>query len=231
MNIQQTKEMVLAVCDAVIENKPLLTEVDGKIGDGDHGIGMALGMGKVKERLLAKDFQSVNEVFQETGMTMLESMGGASGVIFSALFFGGLKGLEKTDRLDGEFLTKMFRGALETIKKRGKAQPGDKTMVDALEPAVTAMEAARENWAGTEKRGDYFLTELLKIAAEAADCGVEKTKQYVAKFGRAKSLMERSVGYQDAGATSVAIIFHAMAEYTEKLQAQECAGQKERCPG
>lgn len=229
MNIEQTKDMILAVCDAVIENKPLLTEVDSKIGDGDHGIGMALGMGKVKERLLEKDFQSVNEVFQETGMTMLESMGGASGVIFSALFFGGLKGLEKTDRMDGEFLTKMFRGALETIKKRGKAQPGDKTMVDALEPAVAAMEETRENWTGTEERGDDFLAELLKTAAEAADGGVEKTKQYTAKFGRAKSLMERSIGYQDAGATSVAIIFHAMAEYTEKLQAQECAGQGERC--
>lgn len=227
MNTKQTKEMVLAVCDAVIENKPLLTEVDSKIGDGDHGIGMALGMGKVKAQLLEKDFQSVNEVFQEAGMTMLESMGGASGVIFSALFFGGLKGLEKTDRLDGEFLTKMFRGALETIKKRGKAQPGDKTMVDALEPAVIAMEMEIESALGAGR--GCSLAELLKTAAEAADGGVEKTKQYTAKFGRAKSLMERSIGYQDAGATSVAIIFHAMAEYTEKLQAQECAGQGERC--
>ena len=207
LNVEQTKEMILAVCDAVIENKPYLTEVDSKIGDGDHGIGMALGMEKVKTVLAEKKFQSVNEVFQETGMTMLESMGGASGVIFSALFFGGLKGLEKTDVLDGELFAKMMRGALETIKKRGKAQPGDKTMVDALEPAVISM----------ERSADRNLISLLQKAAAAADEGVELTKQYVAKFGRAKSLMERAVGYQDAGATSVSIIFHAMEQYVKGL--------------
>ena len=130
-------------------------------------------------------------------------MGGASGVIFGSMFLGGIKGYEKITELDGENLTKIMRGSLESIKTRGKAQVGDKTMVDALEPAVIAME-------GADKED---LAALLKAAAEAAKEGVENTKKYVAKFGRAKSLMERAIGHQDAGATSVSIIFEAMYTY------------------
>lgn len=254
LDTEQTKNMILAVCDAVIENKPYLTEVDSRIGDGDHGIGMALGMEKVKARLAGSGagsldsvgslngtgslngaggldgagslngagfyLHTVNDVFRETGMAMLESMGGASGVIFSAMFFGGLKGLEPSEVLDGQFLTKMFRGALETIKKRGKAQPGDKTMVDALEPAVIAMETMISDYQdkeGLKAGAQISLFRLLSAAAKAADGGVEATKQYTAKFGRAKSLMGRAVGYQDAGATSVSIIFHAMEKYVGEL--------------
>ena len=137
---------------------------------------------------------------------MLNSMGGASGVIFGSMFLGGVKGMPVSDKLDGIQFAQIMRGALEAIKARGKAQVGDKTMVDALEPAVIAM----------EKESQEDLEPVLESAKTAAWDGVENTKQYVAKFGRSKSLMERAIGYQDAGATSVAIIFEAMYNYVKE---------------
>ena len=207
LDIEQTTDMVISACDAIIKNRPYLTEIDSKIGDGDHGIGMSGGMEKARTALNEKrPFKDVNSVFKTTGMAMLNSMGGASGVIFGSMFLGGVKGLELKTELTGSCLALIMRGALSTIKERGKAQVGDKTMVDALEPAVIAMEA--------ETTDD--LAAVLKAASKAAYEGVEQTKAYVAKFGRAKSLMERAVGYQDAGATSVAIIFDAMYQYVNQ---------------
>lgn len=208
LTIDQTTDMIIMACNAIIENKPFLTEVDSKIGDGDHGIGMAGGMEKAKAELEAKrPFADVNSVFKTTGMSMLNSMGGASGVIFGSMFIGGIKGLDAMTELDGENLTKILRRSLESIKARGKAQVGDKTMVDALEPAVIAMENGDQ--------GD--IEALLSDATDAAKQGVEDTKNYIAKFGRAKSLMERAIGHQDAGATSVAIIFEAFYQYVKAI--------------
>jgi len=198
MTVEQVTDMIIYACDAIIENKPYLTDIDSAIGDGDHGIGMAGGMAKAKEALLAeRPFPDVNAVFKTTGMSMLNSIGGASGVIFGTMFLGGVKGMGALS------LAKLMRGSLEAVKERGKAQPGDKTMVDALELAVLAM----ENSTGDD------LPAALAAAKDAAHKGVEDTKQYVAKYGRAKSLLERAIGHQDAGATSVAIIFEAMHSY------------------
>lgn len=208
LTIEQTTDMIIRACEAIISNKPYLTEVDSKIGDGDHGIGMAGGMEKAKGVLEAnRPFQDINSVFKNTGMTMLNSMGGASGVIFGSMFLGGIKGLDSVTVLDGEVLTKIMRGSLEAIKKRGGAQVGDKTMVDALEPAVIAMEDGDKE----------DLIALFEVAANAAKQGVEDTKKYIAKFGRAKSLLERAVGYQDAGATSVFIIMESMYTYCKEI--------------
>ena len=211
ITIEQTTDMILAACQAIIDNKPFLTEVDSKTGDGDHGIGMAGGMEKAGKALREKrPFPDINTVFKTTGMAMLNSMGGASGVIFGSMFLGGIKGLSPLSVLDGDGFTCIMRGS-EAIKARGKANVGDKTMVDALEPAVIAME--------TSDRSD--LTALLGTAAKAAEEGVENTKNYIARFGRAKSLMERAIGYQDAGATSVSILITSMYRYLQELQKTE----------
>ncbi|HML35867.1 MAG TPA: dihydroxyacetone kinase subunit DhaL [Bacillota bacterium] len=208
LTVEQTTDMIINACDAIVGQKAYLTEVDSRIGDGDHGIGMSGGMEKAKAALAAnRPFADVNSVFQTTGMTMLNSMGGASGVIFGSMFLSGVKGMATLTELDGESFTKIMRTSLEAIKARGGAKVGDKTMVDALEPAVLAMEK-------TEKQD---LVRLLAEAQAAALEGVEATKNYIAKFGRAKSLMERAVGWQDAGATSVAIIFTAMHQYVQGL--------------
>ena len=207
LSIEQAKEMLIYVADRIIENKPYLTEIDSAIGDGDHGIGMAGGMQKAKAKLEAQEsFDSVYDVFAMAGKAMLMSMGGASGVIFGSLYLAGAKGMKPGTELTAEDLAAMERKSLEAIKERGKASVGDKTMVDALEPAVEAMEAASHKG----------LLEMLKEAEKAAYQGVENTKGQLAKYGRAKSLLERAIGHQDAGATSVAIIFRSMREFVEK---------------
>lgn len=206
ININDAKNMLIYVADKIIESKPYLTEVDSAIGDGDHGIGMAGGMEKAKKKLLSRDdFTSVYEVFEVAGKEMLMSMGGASGVIFGSLYLAGAKGMEKKPELTGKDFAEMERKSLAAIKERGKAEIGDKTMVDALEPAVIAL----------EEHSEESLLEMFKKAEAAAKDGVEKTKDYQAKYGRAKSLLERAIGHQDAGATSVWIIFRSMREYIE----------------
>lgn len=209
LNYSQVREMLLYIADQIIASKPLLTQVDSEIGDGDHGIGMERGMKKAAEKLRSmEDGSDVYALFREMGKSMLMSMGGASGVIFSTLFMGGTGGKAACVELDSQALCDLMEGGLTKIKERGRAQVGDKTMVDALEPAVERMKAC----AG---RGDLGF--MLAQAAQAAQEGMEATKNYQAKYGRAKSLMERALGHQDAGATSTWIIFRSMAEYMEKM--------------
>ena len=204
LSTEQTMEMILHCCDAIIANKDYLTEVDSAIGDGDHGIGMSGGMQKAAENLRKKmTFDNVNDIFKMTGMSMLSSMGGASGVIFGTMFLGGIKGLEPTPALDAAAMARIMRGGLDAICQRGKAQEGDKTMVDALAPAVKALEANQ----------DQDLVVAMEAAAAAAKDGAEKTRGYVAKFGRSRYMGERALGHMDAGAVSVSIIFAAMREY------------------
>lgn len=210
LNIQQTKEMLLAAANAIIASVPLLTEVDRVIGDGDHGVGIGGGMEKAKEALEKMDQPAdINSLFKNMGMAMINSMGGASGVIFGTMFLGGVKGLPAKNELDCATMAQMCRKSVDAIKQRGQAQVGDKTMVDAYEPAVEAMEA----YAGDD------LAEMLSAAAEAAEKGVESTKNFIAKFGRARYLGERALGHQDAGATSVSIIISAMRDYVKGLSA------------
>lgn len=207
LTVNQVKDMFFYVGEKVIENKPLLTKIDSTIGDGDHGIGMAVGFSKANENLDAKEFDTVNDVFKTIGMSMINSMGGASGVIFGTMFLGGIKDLEERNELDLLLLTELFKKSLDAIKARGKAELGDKTMIDALEPAVEAL-------VNSKKEESNFL-EAIRKAEIAASEGVEATKKYIAKFGRAKFVGERAIGHQDAGATSVWIIFKSMREWIE----------------
>ncbi|MCB6202122.1 dihydroxyacetone kinase subunit DhaL [Extibacter muris] len=206
LRAQDARRMLIYIADKIIEKKPCLTEIDSAIGDGDHGIGMAGGMKKAKEKLeKMADEENVYAVFEAAGKAMLMSMGGASGVIFGSLYLAGAKEMEPRPAITAGDLAQMEQKSLLAIQERGRAKVGDKTMVDALSPAVDAMKA---NCA-------QGLLPMLKAAEAAALQGVEDTKRYVAKFGRAKSLMERAVGYQDAGATSVWLIFQGMREYVE----------------
>ena len=203
---EDVRNMLLYIADKIIAKKPYLTEIDSAIGDGDHGIGMAGGMRKVKKELLAMQGETdVYKLFEAAGTEMLMSMGGASGVIFGSLYLAGAKGTKAQDFLKAEDLACMERRSLEAIQERGKAVKGDKTMVDALLPAVEAL----------EKNKEETLLQALQAAETAALQGVEDTKGYMAKFGRAKSLLERAVGHQDAGATSVWLIFQGMREFVE----------------
>lgn len=207
LNEQNVRDMIAHTASAFQDNKTFLTEVDSKIGDGDHGIGMCGGMQKARDTVFdCADCGNAYQLFEKAGKAMLMSMGGASGVIFGSLYLAGAKGQEAKASLDAADIAEMMEKSLIAIKDRGKAQVGDKTMVCALEPAVEAMKR-------TTSEG---LVPMLKAAEEAAAQGVENTKECIARFGRAKSLMERAVGHQDAGATSVWIIFRAMREFAEQ---------------
>lgn len=206
LSAEDARNMLLYIADKIIAKKPYLTEIDSAIGDGDHGIGMAGGMQKAKKKLIKMgEATNAYEVFEAAGKAMLLSMGGASGVIFGSLYLAGATGMDAKAVLTPEDLAKMERKSLVAIQERGKANVGDKTMVDALVPAVEALEA----------NSDKGLLEMLKAAEEGARQGMENTKEYLAKFGRAKSLMERAIGFQDAGATSVWLIFQGMREFVE----------------
>lgn len=206
---QQTCDMFQFVGEKVIENKSLLTQVDSAIGDGDHGIGMSLGFSTAIQNIKERNPDSINEVFRVIGMSMINSMGGASGVIFGTMFLGGIENLPIVDNLNLRTLSGIVANSVNAVKRRGKASMGDKTMVDALEPASKALSrcAAQSD----------SLYEGLKGAEDSARHGMENTKDYVARFGRAKSLGQRAIGFQDAGATTVWIIFRSMREWLEQV--------------
>lgn len=206
LNAVSVKALLFSVAEAVVEAEPMLTKVDSAIGDGDHGIGMKGGLKKAHVELLKlADGDNAYTPFSVAGNAMLMSMGGASGVIFGSMFMAGPKGEEPKSVLEAADIAHMMRKALTAIQERGHAQVGDKTMVDALAPAVDALEANAEKG----------MLAMLRAGEAAALAGVESTKNFEAKFGRAKT-QSTSIGFQDAGATSVWVIIKAMADFVEK---------------
>ncbi|MDM8214551.1 dihydroxyacetone kinase subunit DhaL [Enterococcus hirae] len=205
MSGNDCKRMVEYVANQLIANEGRLGEIDQKIGDGDHGIGMANGAKAILKTLEGLKDPTPFMVFKDAGMAMMESMGGASGIIFSALFLGLAKTAKSSEAFSGKEFLEGIRAAVASIQKRGKAALGDKTMLDALIPAERAMEHSQKE----------AILPMLEQAVPAAYAGVEKTKEYPAKFGRAKFLGDRTIGYQDAGATSVALILESMKNYLE----------------
>lgn len=198
LNTSQLKDMMIYMCGEMIKSKEIMCEADRHIGDGDHGIGMAKGFEVARENLANQTFDDVYKVLFTIGRTMIKEMGGASGIIFGMLFYAGSKDVKPSMTLSVNDFTLVFEKALSEIKKRGQAQPGDKTVVDALQPMVEAM---RQN---VEK--DLAYKEMVKIAFDAANRGKDDSKKYIAKYGRAKTLVERAIGYPDAGAVSLTLI-------------------------
>jgi dihydroxyacetone kinase-like protein len=200
----QVREMVVRVADAIIAAEDYLSEADRNLGDGDHGIGMKRGMLAVKEKLSALDAAApIDKIFQTAGMAMMSSMGGASGVIFGSFYLGGAKAVPGIESLDSTSFAAFLQGACDAIMTRGKAQPGDKTMVDALHPAAAAAQTVVI----------HSLVDAAEIIATAAEGGREASKEMIATLGRAKTLGEATLGHPDAGACSIAIILRTMADY------------------
>jgi dihydroxyacetone kinase-like protein len=198
------KSMLLAVAGRVIASEPVLSEADRNLGDGDHGLGMQRGMTAVKDKLgaLSGD-EPIDRILSTAGMAMMSSMGGASGAIFGTLFRDGGKALAGCGSFGAPELAVFLRAACDGVMARGKAKPGDKTMVDALAPAAAA---------AAEAAGQP-LPEAMAAVAAAAAAGAEASKAMVATLGRAKSLGQASVGHPDAGALSVTIILEAMGDF------------------
>ena len=203
LDVAQVKAAFAYIADNMIASKDRLTQADQAIGDGDHGIGMARGFEAVKAMLAEKSLSQVEDIFMTTGTTLLSSIGGASGAIFGSFFIGAAKGLKGCDALDADSFKKAVISSLEMVKKRGNAQIGDKTMVDALEPAANT---------AAQYIGDS-LSELATLVYTAAFEGMEKTKTFTAKIGKAKTLGERTIGFADPGAISITLIFQFLNDY------------------
>jgi dihydroxyacetone kinase-like protein len=195
--------MFLYVAGRIQDSQDLLTQADQAIGDGDHGTGMARGFAAVQARLEASPPATVADLLKTTGMALLTSIGGASGVIFGTLFRGGARNLTGVTLFDSETLSLMLTDGLAAVQERGKANPGDKTMVDALTPA--AAKAAEMTAA--------LLDESLPAVADAARLGMEATKGMVAATGKARALGPRAIGFADPGALSMYLILDFMAQY------------------
>ncbi|MFI5890219.1 dihydroxyacetone kinase subunit DhaL [Actinoplanes sp. NPDC051513] len=185
------------------EHKQMLTELDSAIGDADHGANMDRGMTAVVTVLQNEGPSRPSEIFKRTGMTLVSTVGGASGPLYGTAFLRMSATAGDAEQLDGADVAKLFRAALEGVAARGKAVPGDKTMIDALSPAVEALEEAVAS--------GQPLGEALDAAVRAAEEGRAATIPMVARKGRASYLGERSAGHQDPGATSVTLLLAAAA--------------------
>jgi dihydroxyacetone kinase-like protein len=193
----------------VTENRAYLTELDSAIGDADHGINMTRGMDAVFAKLTevqegGTPFGSIDDLFKTVGMTLVTSVGGASGPLYGTFFLRMGRAAGTAGSLDAAGLGTALRAGLEGVVARGKPEAGDKTMFDAMSPALDAYDAAVAGGAGP--------AEAAKAALAAAEAGRDATIPWVARKGRASYLGERSAGHLDPGATSTTLLFRALAE-------------------
>jgi len=187
----------------VNENREYLTSLDSAIGDADHGANMARGMTAAREAIEAAQPTSCGALLSKVGMTLVSTTGGASGPLFGTFFLRMGSVLGDSAEASPEQLGSSLRAGLEGIVARGRAEPGDKTMYDALAPAVDAFEKAVAHHGG--------LRPAAQQASAAAAAGRDATKAMLARKGRASYLGERSVGHIDPGAASIALLFDAAA--------------------
>ncbi|NIQ54718.1 MAG: dihydroxyacetone kinase subunit L [Gammaproteobacteria bacterium] len=188
----------------IADNAEQLTRLDAAIGDGDHGINMDRGMKAVLAAVDGDDSPaSAAALFKQVGMTLVSTVGGAAGPLYGTFFLRLSAASGEVDELDPAGFAKALRAGLDGIVARGKAEAGDKTMYDALAPAADALDGALADGDG--------LAPALDTAATAAEAGRDATTPMLARKGRASYLGERSVGHQDPGATSAALLVRAAA--------------------
>jgi phosphoenolpyruvate---glycerone phosphotransferase subunit DhaL len=181
-----------------------LTELDTAIGDGDHGTNLLRGFTAVRRKLEVTVTEDLGSLFRLVGMTLISTVGGASGPLYGGFFLEIAKVTAGKVYLEKDEVSMALAAGLSDIKRRGKAEVGDKTMVDSLSPAVAALESAKE------------LCAAFRTAADAAKTGAEATTPLEARKGRASYLGERSIGHQDPGATSSWLLFEALASVCQQ---------------
>ena len=193
--------IVRAMIAAIQANAASLSEIDGAIGDGDHGVNMKKGFTLCAERLDAQP-GGFTEGLKTLGRVLMAEIGGSMGPLYGSFFTAMARAGTGADRIDAALFGEMLESGVRSVTELGGAQVGDKTLVDALLPALEAYQGALE-------RGEDFASSLAKMT-EAAEAGKEATRELVAKIGRAARLGERSRGVLDAGAASCALVLAAM---------------------
>lgn len=186
------------------EKKAFLTELDSPIGDADHGINMSRGFSKVVEKLPNVADTDIGNILKSSGMALISSVGGASGPLYGTFFMRAGDVVQSKQELESSDLLRLMEVGIEGVVQRGRAGVGEKTMLDALIPAVNALRESVE-------KGDDLQTALEKCVA-AAEQGVTATIPLIAKKGRASYLGERSIGHQDPGATSSYYLLAALLD-------------------
>lgn len=190
--------------NSIVANKEFLTDLDRAIGDADHGANMARGFTEVMNNV-PQDEENIGAALKKTGMTLLSKVGGASGPLYGTAYMKAAGVVQGKTELSIEDLKAMLEAAIGGIKLRGKAERGEKTMLDALEPALDALTGAIEK--GEDR--DTCLNQMCDAARE----GVEFTKTIRATKGRASYLGDRSIGHQDPGATSSLLTLEAIRDF------------------
>lgn len=197
--------MFEAISENISQQRDRLNQLDSALGDGDHGTNITTAFASAVNSIHQLAEPTIADVLKTAAMTIMNRMGGASGALFGTMFLKGALAAKGKSELTKADMDTLWTSALDGVKQRGKSQTGDKTMIDALEPAVTAF------------CNESDMSSAWKNASLAAREGAEKTASMVAKHGRAKFSGERSIGHQDAGANTIAYMFEAIDAYWQKV--------------
>lgn len=205
--------LVVAAADVIDEQAAELSRLDAAGGDGDHGVNVATAMGHARNQVTALDHPTPSDVISVTARAFLDEMGGAAGALFGSFFRAMARSFDGHSDIDAPQLAEAIEAGTEIVASRGKAQPGDKTMVDALVPAAAAARAAADTRASA--------ADALRMVALAAQEGATSTSTMTASVGRARYSEERSLGIPDPGATTVALVFQAWSAAADDRSQKE----------
>ncbi|GIP41391.1 dihydroxyacetone kinase subunit L [Paenibacillus sp. J31TS4] len=208
LTVTEWKELFCLIAERIEENKDRLSELDRAVGDGDHGVTMSIGWQAIVKKLEESQGADCGAVCKEMAMTFLNAVGSSVGPLYATAFLRGASLLQGKEELTEEDVVAFWQAAVSGIQERGKAQIGDKTMLDAWLPAMQALEQARMQGRG--------LAECMEEAAAAGEQGMKATALLVPQVGRSSRLGERAVGHLDPGAASASIILTAFAEGLRK---------------
>lgn len=211
VNQQKVIEILRNIGETIEKEKLFLTELDNVIGDGDHGINLSRGFQEVEKKLDTLADKDIGTILKTVGMTLVSTVGGASGPLYGTAFMKAGQLMAGKDAVDINGFVEILRVSIEGVKMRGKSTTGEKTMLDAMVPALAAMVPALAAMEGALK-AVKDPKEILLEGVEAAEDGVAYTKTIIATKGRASYLGERSIGHQDPGATSFTLMLSVIAK-------------------
>jgi len=209
LSASESREAFRHIAESIEMSKEMLSELDGAIGDGDHGLSIARGFRAVAKLVESDVKEDVGQLWSDVGTSLIRVIGGATGPLFGTFFLQAGRRAMGQESVGVDDVAGMFAAGLAGVKAIGKAEVGEKTLIDALQPACEALESAAAS--------GRSMSEALRVSAEAAEAGAEATKGMRATKGRARYLGERSIGHQDAGATSISLIVRSLHEYVEGL--------------
>lgn len=205
VNCDEVKEILSEISLIIDKKKLYLCDLDTAIGDGDHGLNLSKGFNSTEEKIKNISANDIGNILKVTGMTLVETVGGASGPLYGAAFLKASTVVDKKSNIDINDFLNILTEALNEIKIRGKSAEGEKTIIDTLSPVVHELKKDLE-----ERKDLNYIFENIKYIARK---GMESTRDIVAKKGRASYLKERSIGHKDPGATSMYYVLEAICEH------------------